>query len=159
MSIGCNYQNLLYQELLKIYKDDAPNLSLVKATENRVKVVDYKIFVEPYTTEVQIPSPCGQGQTISAQAELKKVIVVATIRYNTLLVVDDCIKEGLYDFEPSFITAYDLYAILPLDAPVPEELTIVPQFNFVTNRVEAANESEVDYYMFAVDGSVELNYV
>ena len=26
MSIGCNYENTLYQDLLKIYKDDAPNL-------------------------------------------------------------------------------------------------------------------------------------
>lgn len=81
MSIGCNYENTLYQDLLKIYKDDAPNLDLVKAIENRVKVLDYKILVEPYTDyNVPVSDPCNPDEVIMVKAELKKIIVVATIR-------------------------------------------------------------------------------
>ena len=160
MSIVCNYENTLDQDLLKIYKDDAPNLDLVKAIENRVKVLDYKILVEPYTDyNVPVSDPCNPDEVIMVKAELKKIIVVATIRYNALLVVDDCIKEALYDGGESYITAYDIYATLPIDAPVPDVLEIIPEFHLETKRIVPINEEDVDYYMFAVDGYVELKYL
>lgn len=45
-----------------------------------------------------------------------------------------------------------IYATLPIDAPVPDVLEIIPEFYLETKRIVPINEEDVDYYMFAVDG-------
>lgn len=157
MSIGCSYENVLQQDVFKILKEDTPDINLISTMVYRPKILDYKILSEPYTEEIEIDDPCGTGQKIKVQAELKKIIVVASVSYDILLLSNDD-QPDLYDGGINFITAYDIYKTVPLEEDVPEDLNIVPEFTLEVTRIIPENDDDVDYYLFAVDGKVDLTY-
>lgn len=161
MSIGCDYENVLEQELFKIRKSDNPDITNLKVVAYRPQVHDYKILSETYEEDVEVQNPCNPDDPtdkIRVKANLKKIIIVADVHYNILLVTDDPVPE-IYDAGRNHKMTFDIYATVSADQPVPDILNITPVFDLIgPNRVIVENEDELDFYTFTVDGKVDLIY-
>lgn len=155
MSIPCDHENHLTQALLKIDKRLITDPTKVAAFVDLSHFDNVESFEEGVIVYPEVQNPCGTG-TIQGQAYLEKVIIAAGVHY-ALLLFDTVTMRKVYDAEVEFLTAYSLYKVLPLG----EEVVIDPaklevKFNTI---LSAPMEVEgVDYYMYTVDGTVDLVY-
>lgn len=161
--IECDYTNVLQQELFKVRKDTGVDPSALTAIEYMPHIDDYKVLSQSYTETIQIPNPCNPDDPtdlITVTADLKQVVVVATLKYSILLLGED--NRALYAGEGNCMTVYDIYGTIPADQELPEVLDITPVFDLEpVYRIQELPEVEdrLEYYTFTVDGTVSLSYI
>ncbi|WP_343337967.1 hypothetical protein TPELB_33710 [Terrisporobacter petrolearius] len=155
MSIPCDHKNYLPQALLRIDKKLITDPTKVAVYVNLSHFDNVDSLEEGVIEYPEIENPCGTG-TIQGQVYLEKVIIVAGVHYS-LLLFDTVTQEKIYDGEIQFLTAYSLYKVLPLYTEVeidPTKLEAV----FTTTLSDPIDVPGVDYYLYTVEGNVELVY-
>lgn len=155
MSIPCDYKNVLPQALLKIDKSLIQDPDAVAAYINLSHFDSVDTIEEGVIEYPEIENPCGTG-TIVGQAYLEKVIIVGGVSYSILL-YDTTGLQNVYTGEVEYKTAYSLYKVLPLGQEVvidPAQLRAV----FTTELKRLDDIPGVNYYLYTVDGTVDLVY-
>lgn len=155
MSIPCNYQNILPQALLKIDKTLITDPDAVAVYVNLGHLDSIDTIEEGVIEYPEVQNPCGEG-TIVGQAYLEKVILVGGVNYSVVL-YDAVTKKNIYAGQEQYKTAYSLLTVLPLGVePVIDTTLVKPVFDTTLTRLP--DIEGVDYYLYTVDGTVELDY-
>lgn len=156
MSISCDYENVIPQSILKINKKLISDPTSVDIYINAVSFDGVQALGEGVIETPEIPNPCGTG-TITGEVYLKKVFIVAGVHYS-VLIFDKVTRQNIYDGDLEFMTAYSLYKVVPLE----EEVVIDPsriQADIKPVLTKLEDLDNVDYYLYAVDGTIDLVYV
>lgn len=156
MSISCDYKNVIPQAILKISKDLIGPDEKVGVYINVINLDGVQALEESFIQETEVPNPCGTG-TITGELYLKKVFIVAGVHFS-VLIFNENTKQNIYDGDLEFMTAYSLYKVVPLEEKVeidPARLTA--SIDTVYSKLEDLND--VKYYLYKVDGTVNLIYV
>lgn len=149
----CDITNELNQAILKVPKHLAPaDLSEIKSVVNLGHIDNHENLDVAFKYTQNIPNPCGAG-TIEGEALLKAVVIVATVGYSILL-YNDVTKEQVYDGVQDAITAYSVYDIIPFDEN--KSPTDVGAEFTITKFEQLPDNPELDYYMFVIEGTVDL---
>lgn len=155
MAIECKQNNKLPQSILKINKSLVPADNPVEVYARVINFEGIEAIGEGFIDNPEIPNPCGEG-TITGEAYLKKVIIVAGVHYSIIL-FDAVTKREIYDGDVEFKTSYLLYKVVPLEA----EVVIDPKkidAQIETTLVKLDDLEGVDYYLYRVDGDIILSY-
>ncbi|MEW9080212.1 hypothetical protein [Terrisporobacter glycolicus] len=155
MSIPCDYQNVLPQSLLKIDKTLITNPDNVAVYINLGHLDSVDTIEEGVIDYPEVQNPCGEG-TITGQAYLEKVILVGGVNYSVLL-FDTVTKTKIYAGDIQYKTAYSLLTVLPLGVEPKIDTSLVKPV-FFTKLTRLQDLEGVDYYLYTVDGTVELDY-
>lgn len=155
MSIPCDYQNVLPQSLLKIDKALITNPDNVAVYINLGHLDSIDTIEEGVIDYPEVQNPCGEG-TITGQAYLEKVILVGGVNYSVLL-FDTVTKTKIYAGDIQYKTAYSLLTVLPLGVEPKIDTSLVKPV-FFTKLTRLQDLEGVDYYLYTVDGTVELDY-
>ncbi len=155
MSIPCNYQNNLPQALLKIDKTLISDPDNVAVYVNLGHLDSVDTIEEGVIEYPEVQNPCGEG-TIVGQAYLEKVMLVGGINYSVVL-YDSVNMTDIYAGQEQYKTAYSLLTVLPLGVePVIDTTLVKPVFDVTLTKLP--DVEGVDYYLYTVDGTVELDY-
>lgn len=155
MSFFCDYDNNIPQMLLKIDKNLITDPDNVAIYINLPHIDSIEALTQSVVTYPEIENPCGEG-TITGQAYLQQIVLVAGVRYSILL-YDSITMNKVYDGEADSVTAYSVLGVQPLGTEVDIDPRLVtPEFDTVLTRVP--DVEGVDYYLYTVEGTVNLLY-
>lgn len=143
-------QGLLYVEKHAITPEQLDNIGV---TVNLAHIENYEVLDVAFKYNYDVPNPCGG--TVPGEALLKAVVLVATVHYSWLL-YDKVTKEIVYDGIPAWTTAYSVYDIVKFDEDVrPTNVTAEFTPGELT-RLDVVDDPNLDYYIFTVNGTVDL---
>lgn len=143
-------QGLLYVEKHLITQEQLANIGV---TINLAHIENYEALDVAFKYNYDVPNPCGG--TVPGEALLKAVVLVATVHYSWVL-YDKVTKAIVYDGVVGATTAYSVYDIVKFDEDVrPTEVTT--KFNpGELTRVNVIDDPNLSYYIFTVNGTVDL---
>lgn len=150
----CEITNDLNQAILKVPKHviTPEQLAAVAATVNLGHLNNQEFLDVAFKYTKEIENPCGGG-TIQGETLLKAVVIVATVDYSFIL-YDSITKALVYDGVQDAITAYSVYDIIAFDEQkIPTSVT--PNFT-ITKFEQLPDNPELAYYMFVIEGTVDL---